>query len=355
MLRYWVLAETSANQSFIFDTNRLRHAVGASQLIHESTTTWLDEAIRDYDGVNVVQAVSGKALLLVDSPSSGRAIVRTLSQRALKDAPGMELTGAIGPGFDDAVPAVIGTDREPLNTVPPGPAAEEAPNFLTALDHTLREVNAVRSTRPSMALRDLVMPWHELCPESGLPVAGSETYGSSARSAAEPVLLRSRARERARNRLLMLLGDQMHELVPENMEELAHDGWVAVVHADGNGVGTLFQNFPYLLAQALRTSELSLEDFSYYLNTVSRELEEATCGAFAAAVSAAAKVVREPRDTVLPLVIGGDDVTFACHAGIANVLVREFLEEFHQRTARQETLAELAGPLTGTGDGDGPG
>ena len=70
---------------------------------------------------------------------------------------------------------------------------------------------------------------------------------------------------------------------------------------------------------------------------------------FAAAVAAAAKVVRDPRDTVLPLVIGGNDMTFACHAGIATVLVREFLDEFRLRTARQETLAELAGPLTGTG------
>jgi hypothetical protein len=107
VLRYWALVETGGNQSFIFDTNRLRHAVGASQLIHESTTTWLDQAIRGHDGVDVVQSVSGKALLLVNSPGTGRAIIRSLSQWALEKAPGMELTGVVGPGFDDAIPGVV--------------------------------------------------------------------------------------------------------------------------------------------------------------------------------------------------------------------------------------------------------
>jgi hypothetical protein len=355
VLRYWVLVETSGNQSYIFDTNRLRHAVGASQLIHESTTTWLEEAIGGHDGVDVVQSVSGKALFLVSSPAAGRAIVRTLSERALKNAPGMELTGAVGPGFDAAMPAVIRRDSAPADMAPSGLAAAEAPNFLEALDRTRRAVTAVRSARPSVTLRDLVMPWHEICPESGLPVAGSEIYGSRPRPAAEPVLRRSKARERARARLLGLLGAEIGEVVPSNMEELAHDGWIAIVHADGNGVGALFQNFAFFLAQALHTSELSLEDFSYYLNAASAELQEATCGAFATAVASTAMTVRDPRDTVLPLVIGGDDVTFACHGGIASSLVREFLEQFYQRTAREETLAELTGMLVDAGPDKRPG
>jgi len=348
VLRYWVLIETGGNQSFIFDTNRLRHAVGASQLIHESTTGWLEEQVGEHEDVSVVQSVSGKALLVVPSPAAGRAIIRALSERALREAPGMELTGVIGPPFDDTARAVVaaGPDRR-AGALPGGMG--EATDFLDALGRARRELSGVRATRPSMTLRDLVMPWHELCPESGLPVAGSERYGSGARPAAEPVLKRSQARERARGRLLALLGDELRGLVPENMDELAHDGWIAIVHADGNGVGTLFQNFPSLLAQALGTRELTLENFCDHLSAVSGELEAATSGAFAAAAVTAAKTIREPRDTLLPLVIGGDDVTFACHAGMATILVREFLEEFHQRTARQEFLAELAGRLTAGG------
>ena len=202
-----------------------------------------------------------------------------------------------------------------------------------------------------MALRDLVMPWHELCPESGLPVAGSETYGPGDRPAAEPVLLPQQGPgARTEPAAPGCWAIRCASSSPTNMDELAHDGWIAVVHADGNGVGTLFQDFPSAAGRRCRTSELSLEEFSYYLGAVSAELEEATCEAFAAAVTAAAGSDR-PRDTVLPLVIGGDDVTFACHAGIATPLVREFLDEFHRRTARQETLAELAGQLAGTGAG----
>lgn len=310
VLRYWVLIETGGNQSFIFDTNRLRHAVGASQLIHESTTVWLKQVAGDHEDASVVQAVSGKALLLVDSPATGRAIIRAVSRRVLQDAPGLALTGAVGPPLDDTTPAVVAAGESSPSEVPPG-SSEQARDFLEGLGRARRELDAARSARPSMALRDLVMPWHELCPESGLPVAGAEIYGRTARPAAEPVLSRSRSRDRARKRMLTLLGEQMGELVPENMDELAHDGWIAVVHADGNGVGTLFQSFPSLLARALQQDELSLQDFCDYLDAVSGELEEATCGAFAAAVATAATAMHEPRDTVLPLVIGGDDVTFA--------------------------------------------
>jgi hypothetical protein len=87
VLRHWVIIETGGNQSFIFGTNRLRHAVGASQLIHESTTVWLDQVLRTYQDASVVQSVSGKALLLVDSPTTGRAIIRALSRRALRKRP----------------------------------------------------------------------------------------------------------------------------------------------------------------------------------------------------------------------------------------------------------------------------
>ena len=96
-------------------------------------------------------------------------------------------------------PAVIGELAGTLTTCARRARRGQHADFLDGLDRTLREVDIVWSTRPALALRDLVMPWHELCPESGLPVTEIVIYGSAAIRRA--VLMRSRARERARNRL----------------------------------------------------------------------------------------------------------------------------------------------------------
>ena len=33
------------------------------------------------------------------------------------------------------------------------------------------------------------------------------------------------------------------DVSPANLDDLRHDGWLAVIHADGNGVGRVFTTF----------------------------------------------------------------------------------------------------------------
>src|ERR1700722_20039513 len=54
--RHWVLIETSGNQAYIFGTNRLRHVVGASDLIRQVGTVWAPEAASAYGAVIVMLA-----------------------------------------------------------------------------------------------------------------------------------------------------------------------------------------------------------------------------------------------------------------------------------------------------------
>jgi hypothetical protein len=51
----------------------------------------------------VVLAISGKALLLVDDPAVGETVIGEVSLRALRRAPGLEVTGVVGPAFDPAL------------------------------------------------------------------------------------------------------------------------------------------------------------------------------------------------------------------------------------------------------------
>jgi hypothetical protein len=119
-----VLIETSGNQNYIFATNKLRENVGASELTARVGTQFALEAVREANGpplwadsiaevrqalrngdenrpvdgpnpVEVILAVSGKALLLVREKAVGMRIVRQVTLRALKEAPGLEVRGVI--------------------------------------------------------------------------------------------------------------------------------------------------------------------------------------------------------------------------------------------------------------------
>ncbi|MEJ2579861.1 MAG: hypothetical protein P8Z68_12340, partial [Kineosporiaceae bacterium] len=72
MTAHWVIVEAGAKQEYIYDSNRMRHVVGASQLVLDSGTRWVEDACTDADGVTPVQLVSGHAVLLASTGDAGR-------------------------------------------------------------------------------------------------------------------------------------------------------------------------------------------------------------------------------------------------------------------------------------------
>jgi hypothetical protein len=332
------LIETGANQAYIFDTNRLRHVVGGSYLVREVGTGWVPE-IADACGAEAVLAISGKALLLAGDPATGRAVIARVSERALREAPGLEVTGVVGPGFDPDVDWLPGGgDDEPA-------AAGQGPmNHAAALVRTYELLEAARDARPSPLLRDPMLPWFEVCRDSGLPAAGIEEHADGGPAAAA-VLAKSRIRHRAGHRVRGLLAD-LPDVVPADLDDLRHDGWIAVIHADGNGVGRMFVDFP---ARALRAARamgdsggLSLRRHVELLAAFTDQLDVATEAALGIAVRTVA-AGQGIAGTILPVVVGGDDVTVVCHARLALGLVRALVLAFEEQTAAQPAVRSIAG------------
>ncbi|MFY1637870.1 Cas10/Cmr2 second palm domain-containing protein [Solwaraspora sp. WMMB335] len=328
--RHWVLIETGGNQRYIFGSNRLRHVVGASQLVHEVGTEWVPTAVGQLGGpdATVVMTASGKALLLVGTRDAGRAVIRDVSEQALRKAPGLLVTGAVGPPFDAA-----------------DPAAHEPARSETYALHA-----KARAARRDPLLRDRVFPWHRLCRDSGQPAADEERYGEDEPVAASAeVLARSDARHRARNRLLQQLPGDLGDVVPANTDDLRQSGWAAVVHADGNGVGDLFRGFIDHVMAIEGTDSVDLATHLRYQRQVSAELETATWDAVRDAVAALQdqRAGEDLTGRLLPIVVGGDDVTLICDAALAVPFVRAFAEGFARRTADQPTLSAIACQATG--------
>lgn len=337
-LSHWVLIETGGTQSYIFGSNRLRHVVGASQLVHEVGTEWVPEAVRQLglpEADTVVMTASGKALLLVRDAATGRAVIRAVTGRALDEAPGLRVTGAVGPPFD--------------------PADSDA--YEAARERTYDTHRLVRAKRADPLVGDRVFPWHLACRDSGRPATSFEAYGTGDEAEWAPasagVRARSAARQRADGRLRERLGDRAG-VVPPHLSELAHSGWTAVLHADGNGVGGLFRGFVDNVARAEGIEGRSaggagvpLATYTRYQRDVARELDEATWAAVVDAVHALPGTPAELEGRLLPIVVGGDDVTVACDAALAVPFVRVFAAAFLRHTASQPTLSALTRAATG--------
>lgn len=328
---HWVVIETGGNQRYIFGSDRLRHVVGGSELLRASCTDWV-EAICPRE--EIAQSLSGKAILLVDSLERGRQVVREISSRALREAPGMEITGAVGLPFN---PDLRWYPDRPIDPPPQQQWDPERVDHVTALHATFARQRRARAARPAQELRFRGLPWHLPCHETGLPACGRHSYGTGdVQPVSDGLLARTGQARRAGEDRMSALLDRRE--VPETINDLGGDGWVGVVHADGNRVGGLMTRFPCLVARAVGTTELGLQQHKDYLKAVAGELDQATQAAFTAAI----REVKPGPQQVLPILVGGDDVTFVCHAALAVPLTKVFLREFAARTRATTHLSALA-------------
>lgn len=320
--RHWVVIETGANQAYIFASNRQAANIGASELVWQVGHRWVQEAVDDVlaNGpagrwVEPVVSASGKALLLVDRPETGREIIRRTTGRALAEAPGLDVWGVV-----DAEP-IAGADDV-------GPALERA--------HHLHA--AWRSRRPAGSLRHPTLPFTQPCRLTGLPATqlGREDDRWIPQAAAVTAALRARSQGRAR--MAAKFSDQA-VVQPNRLNDgVDHDGWIAVMHADGNGIGEIFRG----LASAYRGDE-----FLDRLRSFSTALDEVTTTALQRAIAP----YPDRRDWLLPLIVGGDDVTLVMDARVAFEVTVGFVREFARCSAADDRIVHVLSRLRPAGGG----
>jgi hypothetical protein len=118
--------------------------------------------------------------------------------------------------------------------------------------------------------------------------------------------------------------------------------WHAVIHADGNRFGQVFRNFQDHLPGGACGYEN--RDYVDRLRRFSAGLDGCTRDAFRAALDVLARRRQPTKATrflpVVPIVLGGDDLTVVCDGAYAVQLARDFLQGFE---ARAETLWQVVG------------
>lgn len=411
---YLVLIETSGNQHYIFATNKLRENLGASELTRNAGERWVIDTVQAITGkplpglssdekiihntaqhrtalrnqlsifdsptsddspvnVEIILAASGKALLLTREHSTAKSIVQQLTAKALQQAPGLDLRGAILP----IPPEAFEETFEGRKTTP----SAFADSFNTLLRNIHERHAYIHAKGPSNANRFLRLPIIANCKTSGLPAStlhkepGSSDTATDSRNSFQPRSAVSLAKDNKTVR--ETTGKRLEELLkhdnikdknwkfPVNSSELeqhlnqvnTENSWLSIVHIDGNGLGQIFLNFATHLAKLAPILEESASEptsieqkfkhvFSH-LREFSIELDCCTENAFRTALLETFDDYPFPDKgnrflPLVPLILGGDDLTILCDGRKALTFTVSFLKAFEVETQKSTIIAPIA-------------
>ncbi|MBI4752519.1 MAG: hypothetical protein HY774_28845 [Acidobacteria bacterium] len=372
---YLVLFETSGNQGYIFATNKLRENIGASELTFRVGTQFVLEAIRELGGpiicasdsdrrrsdlldsavnpcletgtnpIEVVVATSGKAILLAKDEAVAKLLITKVTELTLREAPGLTVHGVFGKSFD--------IDQVDANCVK---------QLVEEVYHRLEEV---RFSLPGPDQRFLRLPVVAPCKTSGLPASVYDDLDPISDEHAERsavALAKRQASEDGKERLKELIERKTGYIYSfkstnELEKKLRELDWVAVIHADGNGLGQVFLKFEKFIGEPAAGCSFGRHYFDT-LRRFSLSLDIALEEAFSFAVKELArrdlsyrlKTNRKADKDKLyvplvPLVLGGDDLTVLCDGEHALQFTRDFVRHYEQTTKGEgfeETRQDLA-------------
>jgi hypothetical protein len=338
----WVIIETGSNQDTIFATDRQRLQLATSHAIGEVGTTWIDRAINEAiphgsrhdppsaaDPVRRVVRASGLGILLVLDPETGRSIVESVTRKALTESPGIDVWGVVGAqefdpdasdggaiaAFDAArlehAIARMSRRRPPSVRAPASPFVARcvitdrpATHLLLGEDDGSQPVAAsvAASWDPNMDARKSLV--EELCRElQGPHVAIEETQGPK-----DPI------------------GDSIlsQDLLRQGAD-LTNEGWYGVLHADGNAIGQVFAN--------LWRTRPNSAGFIEAEGTLSGVLERLIRGTVANAIARVWSAHGEKKNWIVPIIVGGDDLTAVISGSVGFEFAVELAREFDALTA----------------------
>lgn len=342
--------DTSGIQSYIFGSNRLREHVGASEIVMQATGQWIWETLinerlhinnkdvnpheRDDSktmesgklDAEVLYTAGGNAVILFADkaiPESTETIAhrwaRRLSERALREAPGLTLFVAHSQPFEW------------------NPTANDLPRILrTIFEKDLDQLKRLRIPDGSV----LGLGVTASCQSTGLVATTIDTLDQIriSRETASKVSDRYRLAARTRfNKLLehytgsnYLAFDPVDELDDLNPNK-GQKSYIAVVHIDGNGMGEKFKN-----VWGKHQNRAGITALRMLSDNIMKAGAQALVETLAQLIDVDSNLIKPYKQhfPIRPLIYGGDDITFVCDGRIGLGLAARYLYEFEQATTK---------------------
>lgn len=307
MVKYLYGAAVQGIQGFIFQTNKLREIVGASELVEEICTSKFQELVgaeyKEYSNTTKCGSVlhaAGNIKYIFDKEDDCAKIVRIFPKEIFEFAPGVTVSQA-----------VVKMEGEYVN-------------FDKAVDELEKRLRTQRNRQMRSATLGLM--GIQRSRQTGLPVVEYRKESSID------------AGTRAKLNMLKRIDDPNFELTKSlcntafgkdrlKNKQIAYDiekmtknnDWIAVIHADGNGLGQI--------VQAIGTDAERFKEFS-------KNLDSATKNAAVKAYESVKVSFNENEFIpIRPIVLGGDDFTVICRADLAIEYVTNFIKQFELNTS----------------------
>ncbi|MGM0944696.1 MAG: Cas10/Cmr2 second palm domain-containing protein [Bacteroidota bacterium] len=327
MSKYLYGASIQGIQSFIFQTNKLKEIVGGSELVEEICTTKFYDFINSDDkDENIIVSAAGNIKFIADEDTC-KKLVRGFPKHVLQKAPGVTVSQAVVKINDDL----------PLS------------EHINRLEEKLK----VERNKPVMPLEIGFMGLERARRTGGVAVKLKERKGKKI-SFCESTALKDKVVDEKSNET----GDSSHTKLFKKISGLTEkpkeitleiedickghkNSWIAVVHADGNGLGNILR----VMGEKLKNADFdkSKSAFRAFSRALDNATQDAAQAAFWKVFSKAEAFTSDGKHPIRPIVCGGDDLTFIIRADLALEFTEQFLREFETKTKEEFQVLEQYG------------
>jgi len=314
--KYLYGAAVQGIQNFIFQTNKLKEIVGASELVEEICTSKFAKLLgkKGYypdltkqleEDKNCILHAAGNIKYIFDSKEDCEKIVLEFPKSIYEFAPGITVS--------QAVVKLVNNDFE---------------HAVNKLENRLRLQRNIPMRSATLGMMGI-----ETSRQTGLPVVYRESENSHLDAGTFAKLQyvwetkdgkRIAKRHTTRNLCQKAFYDDIKdEQIAFDIEEITQNNdWIAVIHADGNGLGQVVQK--------VGKDQNLFKEFS-------EKLDKATTLSAREAFEAVKVLFNNSKKKsdfipIRPIVLGGDDLTVICRADLALNYVTTFISRFEENT-----------------------
>lgn len=297
-------------QNFIFETNKLREMVGASEMVEGINEFFLGDFANKYNlsfsEQNKIRFAAGN-IRVCCSEEDAQKIVRHFPKELQSYAPGISVLQALVKIEGDLTS-----------------------KYMIELEKRLR-IQKNRLQKPFYHGVTAI----ERCRRTGKPACSRDEEGlidlSTQRKQEEG---REEAARRLSSKVLPEKFDGFR--FPMDISEIVRNqgkekgDWLAVVHADGNSLGKILIK----LSKELESKSIASAYKSFSI-AIKQATETAARNSFSNVILEEIKGNSDPykkKYPFRPLIIGGDDITVLCKADLAIPFTQKYLREFENQT-----------------------
>ena len=289
MSKYLYGAAVQGIQDFIFKTNELKHIVGASELVEQICTSAFEEFA--VNGESIVRA-AGNIKYVYENMEDCKKAFRNFPKKIMLMAPGITVSQAVAAYDDDS-------------------------KFGEAIDKVEQLLKTQRNKAPKSVMAGLM--GIKRANNTGLPVTQINKSGEFVDD--------STVQKETFNETKLLCKKSfthpnlLHSNIAYDIKDITgKNDWIAIIHADGNGLGKIVQK--------VGKKKDVFREFS-------QKLDEATKNAAHAAydkLKLANKIDESGIIPIRPVVLSGDDMTVIIRGELAIEYAKEFIMAFEKET-----------------------